>query len=301
MPRQYTERSLALLTLCCALLFASALAACTASTPEVTECDRLAAYGWDEESVAPIVADSDLNLEAAEAACRAALRNDPDNPRLKVILARVTGNAGDRDEAIGLLESAVQQDYPAALAVLGSLVIEADFDRGITLIERAAARGHARAQGLLALLLNDQRRPIYDPKAAFKWAEMAAAQGDRNGQYILGAMLLVGAYPDVAAGVERDEDRGVTMLELAGAQGHAAANWLLGTYYEGDGRYQKARLHHRAAVEAGFWLANVNLAALLMEGLGGPVDEAEAIRLYCAAGDYGVETAQDDYGLTLEC
>jgi TPR repeat protein len=58
-------------------------------------------------------------LGQAIAACEAAVRADPRNPRLNYQLARSLGYAGRGGEAQGFRDTAVAGDYPQALFVVG--------------------------------------------------------------------------------------------------------------------------------------------------------------------------------------
>jgi hypothetical protein len=92
-----------------------------AYSQEVTECDRLAAHPEDPFRVAPGRSRDEIELPAAIAACEAAVKADPRNPRLNYQLARVYGYSGVGEKAIPYRAVAVDADYPQALFVVGYL------------------------------------------------------------------------------------------------------------------------------------------------------------------------------------
>jgi TPR repeat protein len=130
------------------LLFALALAAAT-----VTDCDRLAAHPSDPDKVAPGVAQKDIDLPAAIAACQNAVAAEPANGRLNYQLARVLGYSGRGTEAAPYRMAAVKADYPQALFVVGYIHLfglnnaEKDACKAGELVRRAALKG--RQAGLV--------------------------------------------------------------------------------------------------------------------------------------------------------
>lgn len=56
--------------------------------PEVTECDRLASYEFDVTRLSEHVDFSEIDTDSAIAACRSALQNFPDSPRINWQLGR---------------------------------------------------------------------------------------------------------------------------------------------------------------------------------------------------------------------
>lgn len=92
-----------------------------AYSQDVTECDRLASHPEDPFHVSPGRSRSEIDLPAAIAACEAAVKADPKNPRLNYQLARVYGYSGVGEKAIPYRAVAVDADYPQALFVVGYL------------------------------------------------------------------------------------------------------------------------------------------------------------------------------------
>jgi TPR repeat protein len=124
----------------------------TAFSQDVTECDRLASHPEDPFHVAPGRSRSEIDLPAAIAACEAAVKADPKNPRLNYQLARVYGYSGVGEKAIPYRAAAVDADYPQALFVVGYLHLMGlnkqpqDTCRAGELIRRSAQQGRLAGQ-----------------------------------------------------------------------------------------------------------------------------------------------------------
>ena len=114
---------------------------------EATDCDRLAGHPNDPERVGEGAARADIDLDAAIDACRAALADDPDNPRLNYQLARVYGYAGRHEEGDPYRDRALTAGYPQSLFVVGYIRLEGwdgrgkDACYGGELIRRSALAG----------------------------------------------------------------------------------------------------------------------------------------------------------------
>lgn len=118
----------------------------------VTECDRLASHPEDPYHVAPGRERAEIDLPKAIAACEAAVRADPRNPRLNYQLARVYGYSGSGEKAIPYRAVAVDADYPQALFVVGYLHLTGlnkqpkDVCRAGELLRRSALQGRLAGQ-----------------------------------------------------------------------------------------------------------------------------------------------------------
>lgn len=139
------------------LLLHATLAAAAPFDPQpysqdVTECDRLASHPEDPFHVAPGRDRAQIDLPAAIAACEAAVKADPKNPRLNYQLARVYGYSGVGEKAIPYRAVAVDADYPQALFVVGFLHLTGlnkqpqDRCRAGELIRRAAQQDRLAGQ-----------------------------------------------------------------------------------------------------------------------------------------------------------
>lgn len=162
-----------------------------------------------------------------------------------------------------------------------------DKERAHRLLELAAGQGLARAQSALGFMyLGGVPGQRADPKTAVAWLERAVAQGDAEGQWILGYCY------DTGTGVLRDHARARRLYELAAAQGHGNAMYQLGVLYaEGDGvnqDYAQARRWYAKAAALGQLDGQLELGILYARGLGGPRDAVRARELLepvCDAGD----------------
>ncbi len=149
------------LSVCSLLLFAAASEAVEFAdydysrwSQEVTECDRLAAHGRDPGHVAPPVTRAEMDKEAAIAACSAAVKGEPGNPRLNYQLGRAYGYSNRGAEAMPYRLKALEQEYPQSLFVIGYLhllgvTIEQDTCRALELWQKAAH--YRRLAALVAL------------------------------------------------------------------------------------------------------------------------------------------------------
>jgi tetratricopeptide (TPR) repeat protein len=115
-----------------------------AQASEVTLCDRLAAHPDDPRKLTPGVSETAMDKPAAVSACRAAVKADPDNPRLNYQLARALGYSGLGAQAYPYRDKAVAGEYPQALFVVGYITMlglneqPKDVCRGADLIRRSA-------------------------------------------------------------------------------------------------------------------------------------------------------------------
>ncbi len=120
----------------------------------VTDCDRLTAHGRDPGRVAPPVSRADMDKPAAIEACEAAVKADPDNPRLNYQLGRAYGYSGRGDEAMPYRLNALAAEYPQSTFVIGYLhligvTIEQDTCRALELWQSSAR--HRRLAALVSL------------------------------------------------------------------------------------------------------------------------------------------------------
>ncbi len=135
---------------------------------EVTDCDRQAGHPDDPEAVTAGLSRSEMNLQAAIAACLAAVEADPVNPRLNYQLARAYGYSGLHAEGQPYRDAALRAGYPQSLFVVGYIRLtgwdgrDADPCYGAELIRRSAEAG--RFAGLVGF-------PHYALEGAFEGCE----------------------------------------------------------------------------------------------------------------------------------
>jgi hypothetical protein len=117
-----------------------------------TECDRLASHPDDPNRVAEGRERKEIDLPKAIAACEAAVRAEPKNPRLNYQLARVYGYSGQGEKALPYRRAATDADYPQALFVVGYITLlgmnkqPQDTCAGAELIRRSAHQGRLAGQ-----------------------------------------------------------------------------------------------------------------------------------------------------------
>ncbi len=114
------SRSFVVSVILCAAVSAFTLQARASS--EVTECDVLVSHPSDPDRVTDGVSSSAVDNKQGIAACKTAVANDSENPRLNYLLARVLFYDGQTDAAIPYLETAAAGDYRQAQFVLGYIL-----------------------------------------------------------------------------------------------------------------------------------------------------------------------------------
>jgi len=134
-----------------------------------TECDRLAAHPSDPDRITDGVPSGAVRgwNQAAIDACRAAVKVDPANARLRYQLGRALFYSGQQSEAVGHLQLAAERRHRQAQFVLGLLytdgvpdALEQDVCRALALWQDAAGRDHFAARVALG---RDFARGIYGP------------------------------------------------------------------------------------------------------------------------------------------
>jgi len=77
-------------------------------------CDLLASYEYDEQAIAPGVADGQVDAARALAACRVALDSHPGHPRYQFLYGRALMLSGRGGEGAAYLTKALEANYAAA-------------------------------------------------------------------------------------------------------------------------------------------------------------------------------------------
>jgi len=156
----------------------------------VTECDRLAGHYDDPEAVTDGVGREEMDLQAAIAACRAAVEADPGNPRLNYQLARAYGYSGMHEAGQPYRDAALAAGYPQSLFVVGYIRLMdwdgrgADPCYGGELIRRSAQAG--RFAGLVGFphyalsgeFEGCETYPVIDETEMLGFLDAAEAQTD---------------------------------------------------------------------------------------------------------------------------
>jgi TPR repeat protein len=219
-------------------------------------CERSATHPRDATANNPGV-DLDAlarNAEPAIAACREAVRQNPNVPHYLALLARATAAAGRRDEAVGLYR-------------------------------KAAEAGDARAMVSLGLMLESGDGAPKDIAAANALYEKAAARGSADGAINLAVALMNGK------GVEKNVPHAAALLQTASQGGSAIATYDLGVLAQegAAGNAAEALDFFRQSSRLGDPRGYLASAILLDEGRGVAKDPAGAAEelLRGVAGDDG--------------
>lgn len=126
------------------------------------------------------------------------------------------------------LQQRVEQGDAEAMYQLGRIydigkVVEADYDKAITLYHRANALGYPLAANNIGAFYDNH---MGEPEKAVEWFEQGIRQGDKRSVSNLGRFYLLGI------GVEQNMSKGLEMLETNAAQDGLAAI-LLAQAYDG--------------------------------------------------------------------
>ena len=124
------------------------------------------------------------------------------------------------------LQQRVEQGDAEAMYQLGRFyhigeVVEADYDKAMTLYHRANALGYPLAASNIGALYDD----MGEPEKSVEWFEQGIRQGDKRATINLGRFYLLGI------GVEQDTFKGMQMLEKY--DNHGLASYLLAQVYDG--------------------------------------------------------------------
>lgn len=138
------------------------------------------------------------------------------------------GTPQDVDIAIHYYTKSAERNDPIAQYYLGDcfIVHKNDYENGIAWLKRAAHNGEVYAQYTLGTIYDDDKKPYFNLKEAFKFFEMGAKQGDVDCSYNLGLMYYYGD------GTVEDIDKAVDLLQYAAERGEEdAAHYLSGVLF----------------------------------------------------------------------
>ena len=216
----------------------------------------------------------------------AAARGDPRGLLLLSDLIADTDRAAARDfarEALARAEPLVAGGDPDALYVSGILMIDPhasghvsriDSHEGMKRLRRAAELHQTDAMSTLgSRLVSGHPEGLRNPREGVRWLEQAAARADPVACFTLGQLTFKGHAP---SGIAQNPPRAMQLFECAAGQGHAEAAYRMGAH---SSERAQERYWFRKAMQAGHPHARFRLAIMLVEGKGGPRDEAEALAL----------------------
>ena len=156
------------------------------------------------------------------------------------------------------LQQRIEQGDAEAMYQLGRFyhigeVVEADYDKAMTLYHRANALGYPLAANNIGALYDD----MGEPEKSVEWFEQGIRQGDKRATINLGRFYLLGI------GVEQDTFKGMQMLEKY--DNHGLASYLLAQVYDGVIGYE-VPINYPKALEY-YLLAEKNKQDLTNEDL----------------------------------
>ena len=156
------------------------------------------------------------------------------------------------------LQQRIEQGDAEAMYQLGRFyhigeVVEADYDKAMTLYHRANALGYPLAANNIGALYDD----MGEPEKSVEWFEQGIRQGDKRATINLGRFYLLGIA------VEQDTFKGMQMLEKYDNDG--PASYLLAQVYDGVIGYE-VPINYPKALEY-YLLAEKNKQDLTNEDL----------------------------------
>jgi Sel1 repeat-containing protein len=159
-----------------------AVTAAPAALAQITHCDELAGHPADPHRIGQGIAFAQINPDQAIDACTAALKDDPDNQRLRFELGRALERSGALSEAATLYSRAAEAGYAAAQMSLGALYQEGmgvphDETQAVSWFRKAAEQNHVLAEDALGTAYRDGRGVAKDEGQAIAWLKKAADQG----------------------------------------------------------------------------------------------------------------------------
>ncbi len=263
---------------------------------DVQRCDRLAGTSSHPDYQAGIMAARgvdvrDIRPDAAIAACRAALREFPDHPRMLAFLSRALLAANEHYSAVRPLHIAAEAGDPLAqnnLGVyyengLGGLTKSAD--DAVTWYRKSAEQGFAVGQSSLGTMYLEGRGTVRSYSSAARWFQKAADQGNTIAQLNLGKL-----YRD-GRGVTKNLSLAARNFRKAANGGNAEAQYAVGqAYANGEGFTKSPSLaaqSYRKAADQGHMDAQYALGRAYAYGTGVGQSWTSARRYYEMAADQG--------------
>lgn len=266
----------------------------TADADPVAACGALAASpqeeGWRDRGLA----DKQIFLNGAQAACEAALQAVPDSDTAKTWLARVYVLIGRPADAAPLLESAAGKGNGFAAYLLSGLTdngyddgVEDDPDRSLQLLRQASDAGFTPASVDLAGRYETGEGVDPDIREAISLYRAAADKGNGRAIYKIGALTQAGD------GIDQDYARAMELFGQATAAGEPLGYNGIGQLFQNgqgvDQDYVKAAAAYQQGADQGEPQSEAALAYLYEQGLGveQDYDKSFALLTDSAAQGYG--------------
>jgi TPR repeat protein len=269
----------------------------------VSDCDRLASSPTDATRPAGVAGVEYALIDTPQAipACRDALRQHPNDPRLAFQLGRALDRqgGGGAAEAASLYKTAADAGFALAVNNLANLYqrgtgVARDLALARQLFERAAGSGVPNAMLGLGNLYESGSGVTKDYVVARQWFEKAASAGIANANSHLGDFYRNGW------GVAKDYSTARSYYEKAVAGGDEAGMGGLGTLYQnGWGApkdFDQARKWYVKAADAGQTNGMTGLGILYQFGLGIPKDYSLAYQWYQKSANAGEPVAMNNLG-----
>ena len=237
--------------------------------------------------------------------------------------ARALIDRGDRRAAFPYLARAARAGNADAEFLIGRAYLEGagvppSRPEGVRWLEKAAQQDYVEAQGLLATLCLNGMGPEQtaagvsgspglfsgqttlgpDFETALIWARRAAEGGSAEAQAMMGFIL--GSGPDHMRDQSASDEWYRRSAEAAGPQGQLGYALVLARLGTNDPAQQEKLIGHlRAASDTGLATAQYLLGMMHDRGVGVPLDEPEAAKLYSQAAAKGHVSAQARWGFAL--
>lgn len=195
--------------------------------PTAGDCHRLAAFPSDPQRLAPGVSNAEIVAADAEVACRRALAEMPDDPRLRLQLGRALLIGGKNEEGDKELELAIQANYPGAIYYYGFWLsswkdnpTDEEVRRGYDLVRKAWELGIVDAGNLLADAMINGRKASDEAEiiAVDEAAAVALFIDTANKGSFWSSFTLAQKYEYGEAGLERNELEALYYYGLAARQ-----------------------------------------------------------------------------------
>lgn len=246
----------------------------------VDECNRLTAYPDDlhYKGAGPKTLDQ-IPLPEALDACRRALEQEPDNPRIIFQYGRALMADDKNAEGETWIRKSAESLYPHALFTIGILEqggIPPNMVKAAESYRKAAELDHPVSMVMLGYLLQNGLGVSPDAVEALAWYRRAAEMGNANGQTEVGIVYWAGL------GVLQNSVEAARWFALAADRDPQAGYYLGSMYLTGDGVAKDSAMAFqllRSAAEHGNKEASGALGACYLYGWGVAVSRDEAIRL----------------------